>query len=299
MKRFPTLRSLAAAREQSVLREWEGLGYYSRARNLHRAAKIIVQRLRGRIPGDRGSLQELPGIGPYTAAAISSIAFGRDESALDGNARRVLARVFNVRKEVDSKPGATLLRKLAAENLPEGRAGEFNQALMDLGATTCIPKGPRCDVCPLASLCEARRLGTQGKLPRLGLSKQIPRRLAAAAVIRRRDRVLIARRPPKGLLGGMWHFPTVGLSASPDHPRRGGKRIASRFRRLYGFEISGAAWSGTIRHRYSHFHVTVQVYDCSMEATKWARDIRWVRTKDLETYPMGKVDRQIARSLNP
>jgi A/G-specific adenine glycosylase len=152
MRLFPDVRTLAAASEQDVLNAWEGLGYYSRARNLHKAAKVIVSQYDAEIPQTVEDLRKLPGIGRYTAGAIASIAFGKDAPALDGNIKRVYARLFDIEIPVDSPAGEKILWDLADENLPKGRAGDYNQALMDLGAIICVPKNPRCLICPLMNL---------------------------------------------------------------------------------------------------------------------------------------------------
>src|SRR5512137_1830169 len=159
LRRFPTVARLAAAPLDEVLAHWEGLGYYARARNLHRAAKLLVEKSRGQLPQTLDGLRALPGIGLYTAAAIGSIAFGIDAAALDGNLKRVLARIFDVRQDVTSPGGEKSVRALAESLVPPGRAGDYNQALMDLGATICTPRAPRCDACPVQTLCEAYRLG--------------------------------------------------------------------------------------------------------------------------------------------
>ncbi len=156
MRLFPTVKELAKATEQDVLNAWEGLGYYSRARNLHKAARIVVDQHYGKLPRDLKELRNLPGIGRYTVGAIASIAFGMDEPTLDGNLRRVFARLFDVSEYADSPTGENILWDLARAHLPKGQAGDYNQALMDLGATICLPKNPRCHSCPLMKICEAR-----------------------------------------------------------------------------------------------------------------------------------------------
>ena len=207
MERFPTISSLAAAPQQGVLNLWEGLGYYSRARNLHRSAQILVAEFGGALPQDVESLRKLPGIGRYTAAAIASLAFGQDQAALDGNIRRVLSRVFDVTEPARSTDGQRRLWELAEENLPAGRAGDYNQAVMDLGATLCMPKNPECNHCPLNDICQARVLGLQEERPVSAPKTKIPHHTVTAAVIRRKGYVMIVQRPAEGLLGGMWEFP--------------------------------------------------------------------------------------------
>jgi len=202
IQRFPTIKSLAKASEQDVLNLWEGLGYYSRARNLHKAAKIVMEQYAGQLPRDLDALRRLPGIGRYTVGAIASMAFGMDEPTLDANIRRVFARVFDISVPADSPSGEKALWKLAAEYLPKGKAGDSNQALMDLGATICLPKNPRCLICPLMELCEARIKGIQDQRPVLKRKKKAPHHILAAAVIIKNGRVLLAKRPSKGLLGG-------------------------------------------------------------------------------------------------
>src|ERR1700690_1023269 len=183
MVRFPTIKSLAEASEQDVLNLWEGLGYYSRARNLHKAARLIVEQDAGQLPRDLDALRQLPGIGRYTVGAVASMAFGMDEPTLDGNIRRVFARVFNISLPADSSSGEKALWNLAAEHLPKGKAGDYNQALMDLGATICIPKNPRCSICPVMKVCQARMKGIQDQRPVLKPKQKTPNYIQAAAVI--------------------------------------------------------------------------------------------------------------------
>jgi A/G-specific adenine glycosylase len=236
MARFPTIPSLAAASQQDVLAAWEGLGYYSRARNLHRAAQVLAAEQGGKLPEDLDSLRLLPGIGRYTAAAIASIAFGKDAPTLDGNIRRVLARIFNLELPARSPEGERRLWDLAAEHLPAGQAGEYNQALMDLGATICTPRQPDCPHCPVNDLCAAYALGIQEQRPVLEPKPSLPHYTVAAAVIQRDGQVLIAQRPAQGLLGGMWEFPGRQAAAR----RRPGKLLATGDRRRAGRQGSRA-----------------------------------------------------------
>lgn len=297
MRRFPTVDSLAASSEPVVLRVWEGLGYYTRARNLRLAAQTVMQDFNGELPPDVASLLSLPGIGPYTAGAISSIAFGRDEPVLDANIRRVLSRAFNLVRGADSEAGKKELLRFAAMHMPRGRAGDFNQALMDLGAVLCVPKKPRCSLCPVRALCVARRLGVQEGRPRLATRKAIPHRFLAAAVIRRRDSVLVARRPSKGLLGGMWEFPNVTVPAATPRSRPRLRRSSGLLLQRYGLGVLPQGLLGVVRHAYSHFRVTVQAFECALSSRRHIRGLQWVRIEKLHTIPMGRVDRQIAELL--
>jgi A/G-specific adenine glycosylase len=298
MLRFPTLEKLAAASEQEVLAAWEGLGYYSRARNLHQAAQQVMAEYQGEIPRQRAALERLPGIGRYSAGAITSIAFGQDEAALDGNIRRVLARVFNMDEQAYSGEGQRRLWELAREHLPEGQAGDYNQALMDLGASLCTPHAPACLVCPLAELCQARQLGRQEELPVLKERAPIPHYTVTAAVIRRGSQVLIARRPSKGLLGGLWEFP--GGKVEPGEELPAG--LAREIREELGTDILVGAAFGIYQHAYTHFKVTLHAFICSLNGQEpqplEASELRWVEPPELAQFPMGKIDRSISRRLN-
>ena len=209
MERFPTVEALAEVDEESVLKAWEGLGYYSRARNLHRSALIVKERLGGVLPRDSQSLRTLPGIGEYSAGAIASIAYGEVVPAVDGNVRRVLSRLLDLEDPTDAS-----LRKRAGELVDPDRPGDWNQALMELGATVCTPRSPRCTVCPLTRECRAVAEGTQELRP---VSKRRPRvRTVIYAVVvafNPAGEVLMVRRPPDGLLGGLWEFPAVDVGA--------------------------------------------------------------------------------------
>jgi len=297
MKRFPTVTSLAQASQRDVLRQWEGLGYYARARNLHQSAKVVVDEYLGRLPSRRHDLLALPGIGDYTAGAISSIAFGLDEPVLDGNIRRVLARLFAIAERVDSSAGTAILHELAVAHLPRGRAGEFNQALMDLGATVCLPARPRCGICPLASVCEANRLGMQGKFPILRPRQRIPHLALGAVVALDRKRVLIARRQSKGLLGGMWEFPTASLGSEAGPRGSFEPQFVKELHKNYGLRLGRHRPLITIEHAYSHFRVTVQAYRCKIRPFRPRPGMRWTSIRDLSRFPMGRVDRQIADKL--
>jgi A/G-specific adenine glycosylase len=291
MKLFPDVRALANASEQDVLNAWEGLGYYSRARNLHKAAKMVASKFNGELPHDLTDLRSLPGIGRYTVGAIASIAFGMDEPTLDGNLRRVFARLFDVEEFADSPAGEKILWELAAQNLPKGQAGDYNQALMDLGATICVPKNPRCLLCPLMKICESRKNGTQEVRPVLKAKKMPPHYIHAAAVIINRGRVLLAQRPSKGLLGGMWEFPNGRVDADP------AKELAKVINAAYSLRVKEKEALGVIQHAYTHFKVTVHAFRCDCAPIPKNKNLKWVRITELDDYPMGKVDRQIAHKL--
>jgi len=297
MERFPTVSALAQASEEEVLARWEGLGYYARARNLHRASQIVVSQCGGSVPTDPQALQQLPGIGRYTAAAIASIAFGKDEAVLDGNVRRVLARLFDVVEPARSPQGERKLLELAADLLPLGQASEYNQALMDLGAMICTPRQPRCSDCPLRGYCVAFARGVQEQRPVKLPKVARPHHIVTAAVIRRDGVVLIARRPSNGLLGGLWEFPGGKL--------QDGEELSACLRREIleelGVPISVGDSLGVYRHAYTHFKVTLYAFHCSLVHGEpvpiQASELRWVQPGDLFSFPMGKLDRQIALEI--
>lgn len=299
MARFPDISKLAEADQQEVLSYWEGLGYYSRARNLHRSARLVVDKFDGKLPGSVAGLLSLPGIGPYTAAAIGSMAFDLDVAAVDGNIRRVLSRVFDVEAPARSPEGERLLWSLAEQHLPAGQAGDYNQALMDLGSAICTPKKPSCECCPIASFCQARALGVQEarpvKLPR----KKVPHHTVTAAIIWRDGRVLLAQRPKSGLLGGLWEFPGGTLEESDADLRACLKR---EIKEELGVAVSVGDPFGKYKHAYTHFKISLYAFVCQIDDGSVPQNLEsdalaWASVADLGDYPMGKVDRQIARKL--
>ncbi len=298
LARFPSLADLAAASEQDVLRAWEGLGYYSRARNLHKAARLVMDQFGGALPAERAALQSLPGIGRYTAGAIASIAFGLDEPALDGNIRRVLARVFDVTVPARSPKGERILWALAEENLPAGRAGDYNQALMDLGASICTPRSPACLACPLNGLCRAFALGVQEQRPVKLPKRQTPHYLVTAAVIRQDGKLLLAQRPSEGLLGGLWEFPGGKVEPGESLPQCLRREIVEEL----GAEIEVGEPFGVYEHAYTHFSVTLHAFLCRLLPGEEPQpiqpsDLCWAAPDDLRDFPMGKIDRQIAKRI--
>ena len=299
MRLFPTVQELANASEQDVLNAWEGLGYYSRAHNLHKAAKIVVDQYNGELPRDLEELRKLPGIGRYTLGAIASIAFGMDVSALDGNIKRVYARIFDVDVPVDSTAGERILWELADKNLPKGHAGDYNQALMDLGAAVCGPKNPRCLICPVMKLCEARQNGTQNLRPVKMPKKDVPHYVHGAAVIIERNKVLLARRPSQGLLGGMWEFPNGRVNGEPAAGLP--KALKSGYHLRLRLKPNSTTYKkealGTVEHGYSHFSVTVHVFLCELVSMPQETNLKWVSLNKLDAFPMGKIDRQIAKMI--
>jgi len=297
MERFPTLTALAAAPEEEILSAWEGLGYYSRAHNLRKAAKIVVEEYGGQLPANLAGLRKLPGIGRYTAASIASIAFGQDVATLDGNLKRVFARVFDVSQPADSTAGEKILWHLAETHLPSGRAGDYNQALMDLGATICLPRNPRCLICPVQEICSARAQGLQEQRPVQKPKAEVPRKLKAAAVIVWEGKTLLNRRPAGGLLGGLWEFPAAEVEADA------AESLPPALEAAYALKVAPLTRLPEIHHAYTHFRLTEIPWLCQLAeplprtAFTAASPLCWTPLSALESYPMGKVDRQIVKQL--
>ena len=297
MSRFPDLITLAEAEEDQVLHLWEGLGYYQRAHNLHQTAKIIAERYQGKIPGDPELLEDLPGIGPYTAGAITSIGFGRKTPLIDGNIRRVFCRFFDISTPIQEREAETKLWQIAADLLPDVDPGEFNQALMELGALVCLPRNPTCSRCPLQSACLANKFDLQHDRPVRKTKKAPPHYQVAAGVIIRDDLVLVAKRPQKGLLGGLWEFP--GGTQEKDEDLL--DTLRREIKEELDLEIEVGNHIGTFSHAYTHYSVTLNAYLCKLLTQEiklnYHTEYRWVSTGELPDYPMGKLDRMIAERL--
>jgi len=300
LRRFPTLPALAQAPLDDVLKAWEGLGYYGRARNLHAAARRMAAEHGGRVPDDLAALRALPGIGEYTAGAILSIAYGQDLPAVDGNARRVLSRLFAITAEIGAADTQRTLARLAAESLPRGRAGDWNQAVMDLGATICVPKRPRCLACPLASACAAYRLGIQETLPAAAPRRATPHYQVAAGVIWQspaRERFLVAQRRPQGLLGGLWEFPGGKQEDGETLPECLRREIAEEL----ALEIAVGALLTVVQHAYTHFRITMHTFDClavgaepqSLQVADW----RWITLSQVGEFAFSAADHKIIAAL--
>jgi len=289
MRQFASVEILAQASEQMVLSAWEGLGYYSRVRNLHKAAKIVVTEFGGQIPREISQLRKLPGIGRYTAAAIASIAFNQDTATLDGNLRRVFARVFDISVPADSPAGAEILWNLAQAHLAAGRAGDYNQALMDLGSAICLPKKPLCLLCPLSELCQSR--AAPENRPILKPKPAVPHRLKMAAVITANGNTLLSLRPSKGLLGGLWEYPSVEVAADSSQSLIDG--MAAEYRLV----VKPLAFLMQIHHAYTHFTLAEFAWRCELVEQPENQALKWVPISELKEYPMGKVDRVISLKI--
>jgi A/G-specific adenine glycosylase len=297
MKTFPTIDDLAKASSDEVLHLWEGLGYYRRAHNLQKAAHILTTQFEGHIPRSVKELKALPGIGDYTAAAIAALAFGVDVVAIDGNLRRVIARLLDLEIDPRQPEGDRRIRVWADALLPAGQASAFNQGLMDLGATICLPKNPRCDECPLSNWCLAFEHGTQPLRPVQKAQLPIPHHQAAAGVILQKGKVLIGRRPEEKLLGGLWEFP--GGRREPGESLK--QCLKRELKEELGISVDVGPELGAFEHTYTHFSIAVHAfYARILEGEPQAldhTDLAWIDPTDLVRYPMGKIDRAIARKL--
>ena len=300
---FPTVTALAAAPPEQVLKSWENLGYYTRARNLHQAAKVICEKFKGKIPDTWEAIIALPGIGAYTAGAILSIAFRKPIPAVDGNVRRVLSRLFAINAPIARTDTLKAIQALAASLVPKKMPGSFNQALMDLGAMICTPKTPVCIDCPLSDLCRARKAGLQDRLPLSAKKPPTPHERATAAMIRnRRGEVLIVQRPAQGLLASLWKFPGANV-------KKGESLSDGLTRAVYeelGLRIQVGEQIASINHAYTHFRITLSAFRCTghtgrpraLACQAW----RWASPDDLHHLTFSKADRALfqpfSESLN-
>lgn len=296
LQRFPDLPSLAQADLQAVLKLWQGLGYYARARNLHKAAQQIRDRHQSQFPDDYDAVIDLPGIGRSTAGAILSAAFEQPYPLLDGNVKRVLARLTGL--SVPPSKALKPLWNLSETLLDRDRPRDFNQAIMDLGATCCTPKNPACLLCPWRDTCQAYNLDLQSQLPMRETRHPIPHKHIGVAVIwNDRQQILIDRRPAKGLLGGMWEFPGGKLEEGESYP----ECIRREIREELGIDIEVGEHLITVTHAYTHFKVSLNVYHCrhisGEPQTIECDEIRWVTLDELDDFPFPTANVKIIEAL--
>jgi len=301
MRALPTIEALAAADEQEVLRLWEGLGYYRRARQVHQAARRIVADYGGDFPRDRDAVLRLPGIGRYTAGAILSIAFDAREPILEANTTRLFTRLLAYRGDPTSAAGGRLLWAAAEAFLPPSSSGAFNQAMMELGSTICLPKGPCCDACPVATLCGARAQGIQGEIPAAKPKPPAEARREAAVLVRRRGRVLVLQWPDGQRWAGLWDFPRFEIRAQDSAALRA--ELVAGVARLTGVAIEPGQHRMTIRHGVTRFRITLECYEARFverhAANRCPLAVRWLRPAELEDYPLSTTGRKLSRLLKP
>jgi A/G-specific adenine glycosylase len=293
--KFPTVRELADADIDDVLKLWAGLGYYSRARNLHRAARVVANDLDGKFPNTAEALQNLPGVGRYTAAAIASIAFNQPVAVLDGNVKRVLARLFAITKPIEGARTQTQLWNLAEQLLSPRRPGDHNQAMMELGARICLPKNPSCEICPVRRWCRAYEQNAQNRLPLRKRKKPVPLVRFVAAAIRRRGRYLMLKRPPAGLLAGLWHFPMLEIDPDAIEPANA---LRAFIRKICRLNIDVGQELGVVKHVFTHRRHEVRLFLCEPRASRESAadrpDRRWVSPNEMHEYALTALDRKLA-----
>ena len=301
VSRFPDVASVAAAPRREILKYWEGLGYYSRAANLHRAAAVILEEYGGLVPCDYGQLLKLPGIGPYTAAAIASVAGNMDVAAVDGNVLRVYARLFDIDSPVREKEGNTRIRKIADRMLPVGQARLYNQALMELGGLVCTPKRPDCESCPVSGYCMALENGTVEKRPVPGKTqKTIEVTRVAGLVFSGENLLLLQRGEHSKLWAGLWDFPggeVKGKWAEDD--------VAKAIRSACGLVVQVKERVTTVVHHYTRYKITLHCFRCELSDTNHTptdenanlKNFCWIQPEELTDYPLPAGARKIREYL--
>ena len=299
MDRFPTVQTLAKSPLDDILKLWEGLGYYSRARNLYKAAGEIVDRLNGIIPQTYQGLLELPGIGGYTAGAICSIAYNQDIPVVDANVKRVFARILDMEEPVEQTASVRKIREMASSLIPSGQAGHFNQSLMELGALVCTPKSPNCKACPVTPHCLAKQRQTVDSRPVLPPRKKTLALEVSAGVLIRDGRILVQKRLPKGLMAGLWEFPGGKLQPgeSPE------QALVREFAEELDIDIECGKKITVIQHAYTRFRVRLHTFWCTMKnpaqkpALNAAEEIRWVVPQELDVLAFPSADRRLIQIL--
>ncbi len=297
VRAFPTVRALAAASEEQVLKLWEGLGYYNRARNLQAAARQVAASNGGRLPRTAAAWRRLPGVGPYTAGAVASIAFGEPVPAVDGNVKRVLARLFAVDAPLGTARADRAFWALAARLVPEDDPGAWNQALMELGARVCTPRSPGCAQCPASRLCRAKRTRRVDRLPVVAARRATPHRTVVAAAIRRRGRYLVGKRRPGGMLAGLWEFPGSTVTDGDAHEHA----LAHIVRETTALNVNVREALGAVDHAYTHFRITLHLYACDEVRGRARSDhydrLRWVAPRELDDLALPASDRRLVGAL--
>ncbi len=299
MERFPTIEALAGADLQAVLKSWEGLGYYARARNLHKAAQELAKGRGGEIPATYAEFRKLPGVGEYIAAAVQSIAFGQPRAAVDGNVKRVQARLFLIDALVNDAASGKIFREAGDRLLDRGHPGDFNQAMMELGALICRPQNPLCPQCPVGKFCGAFARGRQEEFPRRKPKETVPEYHIAIGVVRKEGRVLITKRAEKGLLGGLWEFPGGKI-------RQGAETAADaclrEIKEEVNLEVKVDAQLARVKHAYTHFKIVMEVFLCDYLSGEVALsgpvDFRWITAEEMGDYPFPKGNHKFLSHLN-
>jgi A/G-specific adenine glycosylase len=297
LQRFASLERLARADLQDVLKVWEGLGYYARARNLHRAAGIILNHHQGTLPDGWEDFRKLPGIGDYIAAAVLSIAFKKPYAVVDGNVKRVLARLLLVEAPVNTSTSIKIFKAAAGRLLSPQDPGTFNQAMMELGAMICKPRQPVCSACPLQSMCLAYGTRRVGEYPKKLKRPPTPQFMIAVGVVFKNSHVLITRRKPEGLLGGLWEFP----GGKVQNTEKAEDACIREIKEETNLSVGVHSHLGRIRHAYTHFKIVMDVFCCSYISGKVKLngpvDHRWIKLDELDDYPFPKANHKFFPEL--
>jgi A/G-specific adenine glycosylase len=298
LSEFPTVEHLACADLQAVLKVWEGMGYYGRARNLHRAARLVLARYGGKIPNGWKDFRELPGVGDYIASAVLSIAYRQPYAVVDGNVKRVLARLFEIESPVNQRRGLEKVRTIADKLLDRGHPGIYNQAVMELGAIVCKVRTPDCNLCPVQEYCQAHHHGRSREYPKRVTPKPRPTRQIAVGVIYRDGRVLITQRSNRGLLGGLWEFPGGRIEDGEDPAEACRREIEEEV----NLEVAVETHLTQVKHGYTHFKVVLEVFKCRYVSGEVRLNgpvaHRWVTFNELETFPFPKANLKFMHLLN-
>lgn len=293
MKNYPTIFHLAEAEEQDVLKNWEGLGYYSRARNLHAAVKEVVATYGGEVPNDVKKLGELKGIGPYTKGAIMSIAFNQPEPAVDGNVMRVLSRILLIKENIMEQKTRRLFEEIVRELISKENPSAFNQALMELGALICIPRSPRCEQCPVQPYCRANNNGMEKELPvRIAKTKLKTKEYISVCLFDEKGKVALEQRDAEGLLANMWQFPMIEKDSVINRP------LVELFKEKYGIEISVMKKLGNVQHVFSHLIWKIVVQEAKVEKiAKMNNGLVFVRVNELQNYPIATAHQKMMKLM--
>ena len=295
--KFPDVQHLAEAHLQDVLKVWEGLGYYARARNLHKAAQIIIKEYDGKIPKNYATFRKLPGIGDYSAAAVHSIAFNEPYATVDGNIKRVLARLLLIDAPINDASSAKLFQQKADKLLDQKEPGLFNQAMMELGATVCRPQSPTCLVCPVNLFCGAFQTARQDEFPIRLKREKVPEHHMVAGVIYKGSEVLIVQLPLEGLLGGLWEFPNGQIAENETAETACFRHIAD----TVNLSVHNLKYLTRVKHAFTHFKIIVEVYTCDYQSGEvflnGPIDAKWVKLSELKDYPLPRATHKFLDKL--
>jgi A/G-specific adenine glycosylase len=293
------VEKLASADLQTVLKTWEGMGYYARARNLHRAARQVVKDFSGTIPSDPEVFRKLPGVGEYIASAVLSIAFDRAFAVVDGNVKRVLSRMFAIEAPVNQSSSYNIFKETSQALLIPEKPGTYNQAVMELGAMICKPRQPACDACPLPSVCSAYQQNRVDQYPKRIRRSKTPEYRMVVGIVHKNGRLLITQRKPDGLLGGLWEFPGGRIIEEKTVEEACVKRV----KEAVNLTVEVQEHLIRVRHAYTHFKIAMEVFRCRYTSGRVklssAVDFRWVRPEEIDAYPLHRANHKFIHLLRP